>query len=93
MFDIAAARFLDHDAARMLLAEIGLPVVEVVEEGDAFAHTLESLLKLAEGKYPGTNNEREGIVIRPRRETTSSVLVGRLSFKAISNRFLLKEGE
>ncbi len=93
VFDISAARFLDHDDARTFLTEIGLPAVAVVEEGDAFAHTLESLLKLAEGKYPGTNNEREGIVIRTRRETTSSVLLGRLSFKAISNRFLLKESE
>lgn len=93
VFDMSDARFLDHDAARALLAEIGVPAVAVVEEGDSFAHTLESLLQLAEGKYPGTNNEREGIVVRPRREMTSTVLAARLSVKAISNRFLLKEGE
>jgi hypothetical protein len=64
-----------------------------VEEGESFAHTQESLLALAEGKYAGTQNEREGVVIRPRVERNSLLLAGRLSFKAISNRFLLKEGE
>ncbi len=93
VFDIAAARFLDHDAARSFLATIDIPAVDVIEEGDSFQHTQASLLALAEGLYPGTRNEREGIVIRPRTEMTSSCLLGRLSFKAISNRFLLKEGE
>jgi len=66
--------------------------VAVIEEGDCFQHTQESLLTLAEGKYPGTDNEREGLVVRPRRETISPTLNGRLSFKVISNRFLLREG-
>jgi RNA ligase (TIGR02306 family) len=93
VFDIAAACFLDHDAARAVLAKIGVPAVDVIEEGESFQHTLETLLALAEGKYPGTKNEREGLVIRPRREMLSAALNGRLSFKVISNRFLLREGE
>lgn len=92
VFDISAARFLDHDDARAVLAEIGVPGVAVIEEGDSFQHTQATLLALAEGKYPGTDNEREGIVVRPRREMISPTLNGRLSFKAISNRFLLREG-
>lgn len=59
----------------------------------AFSHDQASLLSLAEGHYPGTRNEREGIVIRPQTENTSTALGGRLSFKAISNRFLLKGGD
>ncbi len=93
VYDWRAGRYLDHDESRQVLAELGLSPVDVVEEGDSFEHTQDSLLSLAEGKYPNTKNEREGIVIRPRREMRSQVLVGRLSFKAISNRFLLKEGE
>jgi hypothetical protein len=92
-FDIAAARYLDHDDARAVFAEIGVPPVTVIEEGDCFQHTQESLLTLAEGKYPGTNNEREGLVVRPRHEAISPTLNGRLSFKVISNRFLLRTGE
>lgn len=93
VFDVTAARHLDHDEARRFLAQANVPAVDVIEEGDSFGHSQASLLSLAEGVYPGTSNEREGIVIRPRREMRSVVLAGRLSFKAISNRFLLKEGE
>lgn len=93
VYDWRAGQHLGHDESRQVLAEMGLSPVDVVEEGASFEHTLESLLALAEGKYPGTKNEREGIVIRPRQEMRSASLVGRLSFKAISNRFLLKEGE
>ena len=84
-------RHLDADEARQFLNENGVPMVDIVERGDDFQHTQESLLGLAEGKYPGTSNEREGIVIRPQHETRSETLAGRLSFKAISNRYLLKE--
>ena len=41
--------------------------------------------------YPGTKNQREGVVIRPRVEQFSATLGGRLSFKAISNKYLLGE--
>lgn len=59
----------------------------------SFAHTLPSLLTLAEGKYDGTANEREGIVVRPETHTHSRILGGALSFKVISNKFLLSGGE
>lgn len=91
VYDVTAARYLAHDEAHGFLAENGLNAVEVVECRESFEHTQDSLLALAEGKYPGTSNEREGLVIRPRREVHSLALAGRLSFKAISNRFLLKE--
>ena len=57
----------------------------------AWTHCLP--LTLAEGKYPGTNNNREGLVIRPRQEAIRPTLNGRLSFKVMSNRFLLRAGE
>lgn len=72
--------------------EHGIPYAPVVERGESFNHTLDSLLKLAEGKYEGTSNEREGIVIRSAMGEYSPTLAGRLSFKAINNRFLLKGG-
>ena len=60
--------------------------------GERFDETVDSLLAKAEGLYPGTKNQREGIVIRPRVAQRSDVLGGsRLSFKAISNRYLLDE--
>lgn len=54
-------------------------------------YTKEGFLTLAEGKYPNTQREQEGIVVRPFVSTYSRILQGRLSFKVISNRFLLKE--
>ncbi len=51
-------------------------------------------LKLAEGKYSHSTNDREGIVVRPFKTTRSPTLQGkRLSFKVINNQFLLKNGD
>lgn len=93
VYDQQECRYLDHDQAAAILAPHGLPMVDVLERGDAFSHDQSSLLALAEGFYLGTQNEREGLVIRPQTETHSQVLGGRLSFKAISNRFLIKGGD
>jgi|SRR5262245_1576385 len=71
----------------------GIPLCRVVERGDKFEHSIHSLLALAEGKYEGTSNEREGIVVRPMIPKHSRILGGPLSFKVISNRYLLKGGE
>lgn len=93
VYDWRAGRHFDDSELRAWCDDNGLTPVTIVERGDNFAHTQESLLSLAEGKYANTSNEREGLVIRPQREMRSDVLGGRLSFKVISNRFLLKEGE
>jgi RNA ligase (TIGR02306 family) len=90
-FDLTAGRFLDHVATHALAHELGVPSVPTVEEGDSFAHDQASLLALAEGHYAGTKNQREGIVIRSRDDVFSATLNGRMSFKAISNKYLLDE--
>jgi hypothetical protein len=46
----------------------------------------------AAGIYPGTGNQREGIVVRPLEPVYSNVLRTRLSFKVLSNEYLVKEG-
>lgn len=91
VFDITQARHLGHDEARTFLDSVQIPAVQTVERGDSFAYTLPELLARAEGKYEGTQNEREGLVVRPLTPLFSPTLGGRLSFKAISNTFLLKE--
>jgi RNA ligase (TIGR02306 family) len=93
VYDIRGACYLGHRETREFLSRAGIPMVETIEIGEAFAYEQEDLLTLAEGKYAGTTNEREGIVIRPQEEQQSPTLGGRLSFKAISNRFLLKDGD
>ena len=93
LYDMRKGRSLDHDECFAFYEKHGIPAAPVVEEGQDFQHTVESLLQLAEGPYEGTKNEREGIVIRPLVGQFSQTLAGRLSFKAISNRFLLKGGD
>lgn len=82
---VAAARVLD------------IPTVRILEEGECFGHTLEELLEKARGKYPGTDNFREGIVVRPKKEVPRARVAAlghsRLSFKVINNDFLLKYGQ
>ena len=62
-----------------------LDMVPILELRFKLEHTVPELLELAEGKSRLANVEREGIVIRG--------LDSRFSFKAISNKFLLKGGE
>jgi len=93
VFDQDTGRYFDHEEAAAFLDTHGLPMVPEIIRGDAFSHTQDTLLALAEGFYPGTTNEREGIVVRPLTERSSETLAGRLSFKVISNRFLLKGGD
>jgi len=92
IFDTAQAAYLSDRELRAWCAQHGLEPVPVVDGGDVFDETVASLLQKAEGLYEGTKHEREGIVIRPRDgDRFSPTLNGRLSFKAISNRFLLAE--
>jgi RNA ligase (TIGR02306 family) len=90
-YNLVDRRYLDFEGLVRLCLDWNLPMVEVVECGDCFDYTLEQLLELAKGKYPGTSNDREGIVVRPQDETYSQSLQGRLSFKVLNNDFLLKE--
>ena len=93
IYDIKNARYFPHPEAHKFCLDNGLTPAEVIEIGDSFQHHQASLLTLAEGKYLGTTNEREGIVIRSLELMHSNILAGRMSFKAIYNRFLLKEND
>lgn len=92
IFDVAQARYFGYAELWDWCAMYELPVVETAFDGDSFDMTLDQLLAAAEGKHPN-GAEREGIVIRPQVECHSYKLNGRLSFKVISNRFLLKGGD
>ena len=92
VFSVYGGCYLAWDETVAFARTYGLVTVDEVERGESFAHSLESLLTLAKGRYPGTKNRREGIVIRPRTEQSSAALGGaRLSFKVINNDFLLKD--
>lgn len=87
IYDRNEGRYLPLQEMWELQRKWGFKLVPFVEMGHLFNYTQDQLLALAEGKYEGTSNEREGIVIR------SNDDLPRVSFKAISNRFLLKGGD
>ena len=94
VYDIDSGKYLNMREAFDIAKALGVPTVPVdavlIAPSD---WTVESLLKLAEGLYLGTQNQREGVVIRPTTECYSAELKGRLSFKIINNLFLLKDGD
>jgi RNA ligase (TIGR02306 family) len=91
VWHIPTSRYLDHEEARVFARSLGLPVVPEAHRWDSFNAILEELLQMAQGVYPGTRNQREGIVVRPLQELFSPTLTGRLSFKVLNNVYLLAE--
>lgn len=96
VYDVRQAAFLGYYELLAFCADNGLrtvPIERVVtgEEAQRWPHTLEAWLEAARGLYPGTKNNKEGIVVRPLAEARSDVLGSRLSFKVINNEFLLKD--
>lgn len=95
VYDIRSGKYLDFGDAVLFCNEIGVPFVPVVYRGPFKWNTVEELIRFAGEQWydMGKGLPAEGIVIRPVREKRSEVLGGRLSFKVISNVFLLKYGK
>jgi len=95
VFDIynsLTQKYYDLDDMLKTTYKLGLRTVPI-DKICTFDFTLEQLLDMAKGKYIGTSNNREGIVIRPTTFCHSDALEGRLSIKVISNEYLLKDEE
>jgi RNA ligase (TIGR02306 family) len=83
-FDIDAHEYEDFEQFIWTLKSMGLQSVPVFDEEFKLPETVEMLLSYAEGKTSlGSGAEREGVVIRS--------LDRKISFKVISNKFLLGE--
>ena len=88
VYDVAQGRYLNPSERQALIQVIGLKHVPIVAYAASLYDTLgitdiPQLLKFAEGKSTLFNTEREGIVFK---ETN-----GGMTFKAISNKYLLGE--
>jgi len=95
VFDIRAGRYFGYKQMLEMCEQLELPVVpleEIVRKNHFvnFDFSLEAWLERAKGMYEGTDNLREGIVVRPLDERYSPTLRSRLSFKVLNNDFLLK---
>lgn len=86
VFDIDQQEYLSLVQMNKALGIMGLEMVPITDEFFKLPETIDELLQHAEGKSVlNTSTEREGLVIRS--------LDRKISFKAISNRFLLKSKE
>lgn len=98
VWDIDNQSYLDDPMLPMIVHGMGLELVPTVYVGPWKWDSVDNLLAFADGLNYSNHTEdnespAEGIVIRPCMEAYSGVLGGRLSIKAISNRFLMKYGQ
>lgn len=85
IYDVNAGAYLRPEFRRALVYKMGLTHVPILDDCFILDHTIDELLELAEGKSRIFDTEREGIVFKS--------LDSNFTFKAISNRYLLKGGE
>ena len=94
VYDIDTGKYLNHEELIHVAGNLMMPTVKVIYQGIFKPEWgIPELLEMAKGKYAGTDNHREGIVIRPLVEERSELLKGRLSFKVINQEYLLNGGE
>ena len=92
VFDVSAYRFLSHAEMLAATAEMGLETVPHLGTV-VLNHGVDELVAMSEGvSVLNPKSQREGIVLRPLAEVEDEYL-GRLSFKAINPKFLLKYDE
>ena len=91
-YDIERQEYYSHDNFMALCDALGVDSVPVIGDMIFDSISVEDLLKMAEGESKLYKTQREGIVIKSRYEERD-VETGRLSFKVISNKFLMKHNE
>jgi RNA ligase (TIGR02306 family) len=94
VFDISTGQYMDTEDAKRIAERLCLRWVPFIQDYTITeSTTVEELLSIAEGpSVLNASTEREGLVWRPYAEQEMRNL-GRLSFKTISNKFLLCGGD
>ena len=88
VYDIDEHRFLNLDEFESFFKNLELKTVPLLERNYKLSNNIEELVELATGKSVLADVQKEGIVLRPVKEIVDNT--GRISFKAINPRFLLK---
>ncbi len=93
VLNVDAYRLIDHQTKLAALAGMGLEAVPQLGTL-VLNHTVDELVALSEGmSVLNAQVQREGVVLRPLAEEYDEDIGGRLSFKAINPKFLLKYDE
>lgn len=98
VYDIVETRYLNYDEFIAFCNTLGLKTVPIEDDNVVLTgnETVDELLALADGTYPN-GHLREGLVWRPVTEMKSDLLKdypnSRLSFKTVSNKYLLAGSE
>lgn len=85
IYDIKEGVYMNPTDRRDIIQRMGLKHVPVLDDMFVLNDDVDSLLALAEGKSRLFDTEREGIVFKQND--------GGMTFKAISNKYLLKSGD
>lgn len=88
VFDPIAFKFFDYEDSLLKIEKMGLPIVPIPNWEFKLPESYEDLLKYVEGKSLLSDTQREGSVFVAKGEHPRHN--GRLSFKVISNKFILK---
>lgn len=78
LYDMDKCRYLDVDELYYMCSKLGLRPVPLVEVGEAFTHTIDSLYALSDSVGG------EGIVLRPYTDTYSDSIMDRISIKILN---------
>ncbi|MEW6087057.1 MAG: RNA ligase (ATP) [bacterium] len=91
VWDIKNNKYLDYKDFICFVAAMGLKTVPIINDNFVLMHTVDSLLAMAEGNSAISSNPREGLIFRPLSEQRDYIngAISRLSFKAISNSYLI----
>lgn len=89
VFDLKNKNYLDFEDVKKICGMLELPMVDIIEEGESFNYSLDDLKAKSKGKYPNTQNHREGLVFRLKNVWQN--VRSRNSFKVINDDFLLKQ--
>jgi RNA ligase (TIGR02306 family) len=93
VIDAGAYKLLDHPTSLEVVKELGLEPVPQLGTL-VLNHTVDELVAFAEGTSAlNPKAQREGVVLRPPVEEYDEDVGGRLSFKAVNPKFLLKYDE
>jgi RNA ligase (TIGR02306 family) len=93
IFDIDNQQYLDFNELQQFCTKYGLNTVPLLQEDYRLHNKLDEILQFADGfSVLNKSQRREGLVIRPVKTiyVNKNDFFGRLSFKVISNTYLLK---